>query len=164
MEKLGLENLIGSNQVSRINCTVRSHVDGQTRAVFDLTGTVEDGILTTFGTVSGSSSRYAGTVKDDYDGSISSVCRPIQLGLVQYEVLSTSQEESNTGVFEYKDVMFSIAIIAVLLTILIKGIAITRRGVNVINEETSEYDNVEYYLGHNGKEYWRVKSSARRRY
>lgn len=78
-------------------------------------------------------------------------------GNTNFRLTNEAVEDTSTGVFEFQDMVDALAALVLILIILAVGIRLAKKSVNTVTEETSEDDNVEWYEGADGKEYWRLK-------
>lgn len=78
---------------------------------------------------------------------------------VQGETIST--EHGDSGIYEFVTVVVIAVSIMLLMSLVYKGIGVTKTSVNAFTEETDNASNIEYYEGPNGQEYFRIKRKSR---
>lgn len=161
---LGLENLLGNRGSSRIGCTLNAF-DANNNLVetFSLEFTQNvDGVTSDvlYNEIGGLfQGRHARNTSLRVNGTTNSPCATtvdVEQGHVEASAVRTITTE-NSGVFELEALMFAFAGVVILTAVIRQGIKIARKGVNAINEETTEEDHLYYYEGRNGKEYYGVK-------
>jgi len=160
---LGLKNLIGVQGASNYTCSwTANDIAGGTHTG-TASGVIVDGQIISSNSSGGFYGQaYVNNAVNNYSGNPNSFCpNQVSLSGVTISGYTTGTSEDSTGVFEYKNVITALGALIITLVIIMRGIALVKKGILAVNEETSEEDALEYYIGPNGREYYRVKNKAR---
>jgi hypothetical protein len=161
MQELGLKNILGIKNGASLQCLVSNSPGGAGTTytvVFDQNGNWVSDTLPGL--------NYEAYARSVYDGSNpGSACPSIaNEGTVytQYgRIVGISQD--GTGIYEFQPMYVALGSVAILCAIIAVGIRKAQQGVRNMTEETSEDDPLEWYEGPDGRQYWRVKRSIRRK-
>lgn len=164
LKNLGMKNLLGVKGTSRKSCDITAY-DANNQAVesFSIAYTESaDGVVSSplYSTNTGLwQGRHARHISLNVNGTTGQPCTaylPNTYG--HFEASQTRLDSTeNSGVYELEAMMFAFAALVVLLAIIGRGVYLAKKGVRAIHEETTEEDNLYYYEGHDGKEYYAVK-------
>ena len=161
MQELGFKNILGVKNGTSLQCLVSSSPGGTGTTysvVFDQEG---NWVSDTFPGLN-----YYSYARSVYDGSNPATACPAIANegevYVQYGRI-VGQAQQGSGIYEFQPMYVALGTVAILCAIIAVGIRKAQQGVRNMTEETSEDDPLEWYEGPDGRQYWRVKRSIRRK-
>lgn len=162
MQNLGIGNILGRKDGSTVQCRVSGSPGGAGTTYTINLGPDGQWLTSNF---LGSSNYKNRAIAGLDTGNAGSACPAVTNAGSPIEEFGTlvSVEPLGTGIYEYQGLATNIGLVAVVLAVIMAGITLAKRHVSAINEETSDDDAVEWYIGPDGKEYWRIKGAVKRR-
>jgi hypothetical protein len=159
MQNLGFKNILGVKDGATVQC-MESALPGGTGTLHNLQFDQNGNWLTATG------NNFLIYASENYDGvNLSSACPSIANEGHVYQSYGriVGIQTNGTGIFEYQPLMVSLGMVSIFLAIVMIGIRKAQQGIRNVTEETSEDDPLEWYEGPDGRQYWRVKRSIRRK-
>lgn len=157
---IGLSSSIGDEGVFTTNCRYDYALGSSSPVSLNMTVVHNPdgsfGSASTSGTGGAAASALRNYTRDNFNSN--EPCPSyVQDGIHSFNRRSSETTNSETGVYEWGTVVDYVGSLAIILIILMVGVTVVKKAINAVTEETSEEDDVEWYEGADGKEYWRIK-------
>ena len=159
MQRFGFKDILGVKNGSVVRC-LESDYPGGPGTVHSLSFDQNGNWLSPTG------NNFLIYAKNTYDGnSLTSACPSIANEGQVYQSYGRllGVDTNATGIYEFQGMLTALGMISIVLVVVAVGLRKAQQGIRNVVEETSEDDPVEWYEGPDGRQYWRLKRSVRRK-
>ena len=163
MQNLGFKNVLGVKNGATVQC-LNSSTPGGPGTIYTIT--IDQNGNWIGSTFEGYNNYGLYAQYDSFDGvNYNSACPAVSDpgSVIQSYGRIISIQTNGTGIYEFQPMLVSLGMIAIVCAIIAVGIRKAQQGVRNLIEETSEDDAIEWYTGPDGREYYRLKPSIRRK-